>query len=305
MTPETRMVHSNGLSFCVEERGDPAGEPLLLIMGLGAQLTFWPEPLLERYAAEGYRVIRYDNRDIGLSSEVEEPLTGHPLKAMARFRLGLKVEAPYTLYDHARDALGIMDALAIGSAHIKGVSMGGMIGQILAANHPERVRSLTLVMSSNNSPRLRMPRPDVVWWLQGGNIKGHDEEAVVARGLELWKRIQSPAYPRDLDATVERIRNNYRRSYRPLGIMRQMRGVLATGDLSSITQRIRVPTAIVHGTADPLIRPDSARRLHRLIPDARLHWVEGMGHDLPEDLINLLADHTLGLVDSASGLGSK
>lgn len=297
--PETRMIQSNGLTFCVEERGDPAGEPLLLIMGLGAQLTFWPEPLLERYASEGYRVIRYDNRDIGLSSEVEAPLRGHPLGAMARFRLGLRVDAPYTLYDHADDALGIMDALNIQSAHIKGVSMGGMIGQILAARHPDRVRTLTLVMSSNNHPRLPMPRADVIWWLQGGNIKGHHEEAVVARGLELWKRIQSPAYPRDLDVTVERIRNNYRRSYRPLGIMRQMRGVLATGDLSPLTRRIQVPTLIIHGTADPLIRPESARRLHSLIPGARLHWVDGMGHDLPEDLVGLLADHTLGLAASA------
>ena len=296
--PETRMINSNGLEFCVEERGDPQGEPLLLIMGLGAQLTFWPEPLLERYASEGYRVIRYDNRDIGLSSDVDAPLEGHPLKAMAKFRIGMRVQAPYTLHDHARDALGIMDALGIHSAHIKGVSMGGMIGQILAANHPERVRSLTLVMSSNNSPRLRMPRADVIWWLQGGNIKGHDEEAVVARGLELWKRIQSPDYARDTETTIERIRENYRRSYRPLGIMRQMRGVLATGDLSPITRCIRVPTIIVHGTEDPLIRPDSARRLHRLIPGAHLHWVAGMGHDLPEALVDRLADHTLRLTTS-------
>ena len=295
MEPTTRMIQSNGLEFCVEQRGEPEGEPLLLIMGLAAQMTAWPEPLLERYAAEGFHVIRYDNRDIGLSTEIDAPLHGHPLKSMARFKFGFAVDGPYSLHDHARDAVGILDALNLDSAHIKGVSMGGMIGQILAARHPRRVRSLTLLMTSSNSPRLPMPRPDVIYWLQGGHIKGHDEDAVVARGLELWKRIQSDAYPRDLDQTEQRIRDSYRRSYRPRGILRQMRGVLATGDLSPLSRDIRVPTRIVHGTADPLTRPASARQLRRLIPGASLHWIKGMGHDMPEDLLEVLANHTVAL----------
>ena len=299
MTPETRYVESNGLSFCVEERGDPEGPPLLLIMGLGAQMTLWPEPMLERYAREGFRVIRYDNRDIGLSSEVKAPLGGHPVSAMARFKMGLKLSAPYTLHDHVRDALGLMDALGIDSAHVKGVSMGGMIGQLLAASHPQRVRSLTLVMTSNNSPRMPMPKPDIIWWLQGGGIKGHDEEAAVARSLGLWKRIQSPAYPRDMAETEIRIRADYQRSYRPKGILRQMRGILATGDISAQSRRIRVPTLVLHGTADPLIRPQAARRLHRLIPGSRLSWIRGMGHDMPDELVNRLVDQTVALARGA------
>jgi len=139
----------------------------------------------------------------------------------------------------------------------------------------------------------------VIWWLQGQYQGVMTREAVVARGLELWKRIQSPAYPRDQDATIERIRNNYQRSYRPLGIMRQMRGVLATGICHPSPAVFACPPSSFMAPRTPLIRPDSARRLHRLIPDARLHWIEGMyGHDLPEDLVDLLADHTLGLVGS-------
>lgn len=299
MTPQIRYVESNGLTFCVEERGDPQGSPLLMVMGLGAQMTLWPEPMLERYAREGFRVIRYDNRDIGLSSEIQAPLGGHPVSAMARFKLGLSLSAPYTLHDHVRDALGLMDALGIDSAHVKGVSMGGMIGQLLAACHPERVRSLALFMTSNNSPRMPMPRPEVVWWLQGGGIRGHDEDAAVARSLGLWKRIQSPAYPRDLTETETRIRQDYRRSYRPKGILRQMRGILATGDISAYSRRIRVPTLVLHGTADPLIRPQAARRLHRLIPASSLSWIRGMGHDMPDELVNRLVDQTVALARRA------
>lgn len=285
-------VTANGLEFCVEERGDPSGEPLLLIMGLAAQMTVWPELLLDQYVAAGFRVIRYDNRDIGLSSEINAPLTGKPLVAMGRYKLGLKVPAPYTLMDHAADAVGLMDALGLPSAHVVGVSMGGMIGQLLGARFPERVKSLTLIMSSNNSPRLPTPHPRVIWALQGGSVRGHDEDSAVARSMNLWQLIQSPDYPKDLEVLETLIRSNYRRSYRPRGIMRQMRGILATGDLSSISREIQVPTAVVHGTADPLVRPPAALQLQQLIPGAELYWVQGMGHDLPEPLLPELAQYT-------------
>lgn len=293
--PITQTVEANGLEFCVEQRGNPNGEPLILIMGLAAQLTLWPEAMLERYVQAGFRVIRFDNRDIGLSSEVKARLQGKPLTAMARYKLGMTVPAPYKLYDMAEDVVGIMDALAIPQAHIKGVSMGGMIGQILAARHPARVKSLTLVMTSNNSRKLPMPAPKVIWGLQGSNIKGHHESAAVARSLALWRNIQSPLYPRDEQELAERIRNDYRRSYRPAGILRQMRGILATGDLSNITRGIRVPTAIIHGKADPLVRPVAAKQLKALIPDSQLHWIPGMGHDMPEPLMESLTAPTLDL----------
>jgi len=293
--PVTRTINANGLEFCVEERGDPRGEPLILIMGLAAQMTLWSEVLLNAYVDAGFRVIRFDNRDIGLSSEIDARLKGKPLTAMARYKLGLSVEAPYTLFDMAEDVVGLMDALDIPSAHIKGVSMGGMIGQILAARHPDRVKSLTLVMTSTNSPRLPMPNLKVVWGLQGGSIRGHDETAAVARSLALWRLIQSPVYPREELELAERIRRDYRRSYRPRGVLRQMRGILASGDLTPVTREIRVPTVILHGRHDPLVKSAAAKQLRELIPEAELHWIAGMGHDLPEPLVEALTGKTIEL----------
>jgi len=161
--PETVHIQAGELSFCVETRGDPAGEPVIFVMGLGAQMTLWPEAFLEQYVREGFRVIRFDNRDIGLSSHLKDRLEGHPVVVMARHRMGLPIAAPYTLHDMADDVCHLMDALNLTSAHLVGVSMGGMISQLVAANYPERVRSATLIMTSTNSPRLPMPKSKLIW----------------------------------------------------------------------------------------------------------------------------------------------
>lgn len=283
--PEVSTVNANGLSFCVETRGNPEGEPVIFIMGLAAQMTLWPETLLDAYADAGYRVIRFDNRDIGLSSHLRESLTGHPLAIMARHRLGLPVTGPYSLYDMAADVQSLMAALGINSAHVVGVSMGGMIAQLLAATRPRQVRSLLLLMTSTNSPRLPMPKPNLIVRLAGIGAKGHDEASVVARGTDFWRAIQSPAYPVSDVLVRERLTRDFRRSYHPAGILRQTRAILATGSLSSLTRRIEVPTTIVHGNADPLVRPAAAEQLKHLLPHARLELVDGMGHDLPEPLL--------------------
>tara|TARA_R100001440_G_scaffold12432_11_gene22155 strand:- start:4614 stop:5534 length:921 start_codon:yes stop_codon:yes gene_type:complete len=296
--PETQTIQVNGLSFFVETRGNPEGEPVLFIMGLGAQMTLWPEALLNAYADAGYRVIRFDNRDIGLSSQVKARLNGHPLAAMARYRLGLPLAAPYTLHDMARDACGILDGLDITRAHIVGVSMGGMISQILAGDHPSRVRSATLIMTSTNSPRLQLPKLQLIVKLAGVGAKGHDEEAVVNRSLAFWKTIQGTVHPTPLQEVQERLRSDFRRSYHPAGILRQTRAILATGSLSSITRRIRVPTTIIHGTADPLVRPGAAKQLQYLVPHARLQLISGMGHDLPEPVLHEIAKSGLAMMAS-------
>lgn len=283
--PEIHQVEANGLNFCVETRGRPDGKPVLFVMGLGAQMTLWPEALLDAYAEEGYRVIRFDNRDIGLSTLLRDRLEGHPLAVMARHRLGMPVEGPYTLQDMAVDVRSLMDALGIKQAHLVGVSMGGMISQLVAARWPERIRSATLIMTSTNSPRLPMPHPKLIWKLSGVGAKGHDEEAVVTRSLNFWRAIQSPGYPPREEEVRERLVRDYRRSYRPAGILRQTRAILATGSLSAQTRQIRVPTAIIHGNQDPLVRPVAAQQLKYLIPHARLEIIEGMGHDLPEPLL--------------------
>ncbi|MEQ9547937.1 MAG: alpha/beta hydrolase [Marinobacter sp.] len=295
-----RFIDANGQSLCVETRGNPEGEPVLFIMGLGAQMTLWPEALLDRYADEGYHVIRFDNRDIGLSTHLKERLEGHPVAIMARSRIGLPISAPYTLKDMAADAVGVLDALDLPSAHLVGVSMGGMISQLVSSLWPERVRSATLIMTSTNSPRLPMPKPKLVWRLAGVGAKGHDEASVVARSLEFWKLIQSPAFPPPEDEVRERLTREYRRSYHPAGILRQTRAILATGSLSSLSRRIRVPTAIIHGKADPLVRPVSAEQLKYLIPHAHLELIDGMGHDLPNPLLERFAAISLSVMRASS-----
>ena len=285
--PRERLVQANGLEFCVEERGAaPEGWPLILIMGLGAQMTLWPEEMLDQYVAAGFRVIRFDNRDVGRSSDIRARINGSTPLAMLRFKLGLSVDAPYSLHHMAEDVVALMDALELPTAHVAGASMGGMVGQILAAQFPRRVRSLMLIMTSSNSPRVPMPDPRVIWRLQGGGIKGHHEEAAVARGLAFWRTVQSPGYRVDDTVVRERLQRDYRRSYRPWGILRQMRAIMATGSLEPLSRQIRVPTCIVHGDADPLIKPAAARRLNKLIPDSRLHLLPGMGHDLPVPLLS-------------------
>lgn len=288
--PDTFFVDVDELQFCVETRGDPEGEPVIFVMGLAAQMTLWPEALLEQYVREGYRVIRFDNRDIGLSSHLKDRLTGHPVAVMARSRMGLTIPAPYTLHHMAADVCGVMDALALSSAHLVGVSMGGMITQLVAATWPERVRSATLIMTSTNSPRLPMPKPSLIVKLAGAGKKGSDEATVVGRSMDFWKLIQSPGYPARDDELRERITFNYRRSYNPSGILRQTRAILATGSLSSATRRIRQPVAVIHGKADPLVRPAAAKQLGYLMPHARVELMEGMGHDLPEPLLARFAE---------------
>jgi pimeloyl-ACP methyl ester carboxylesterase len=288
--PEQQRVVANGLEFCVETRGDPQGEPVVFIMGLAAQLTLWPDALLDYYVGAGYRVICFDNRDIGLSTHLTHRLTGNPMAVMARHRMGMSVDAPYTLHDMATDVCGIMDALELDDAHIVGASMGGMIAQLLAGRYPQRVRSATLIMTSTNSPRLPMPKLALIWQLAGIGAKGHDEEAVVKRSLAFWQAIQSPGHPTPPQEVRDRIVRDYRRSYHPAGILRQTRAILGSGSLSPITRRIRVPTTIIHGKADPLVRPVAAKQLQYLIPHARVTLIDGMGHDMPEAVLGTIAD---------------
>lgn len=300
LEPETFYVDVGELRFCVETRGNPDGEPVMFVMGLGAQMTLWPEALLEKYVREGYRVIRFDNRDIGLSSHIKGRLKGHPMAVMAKARMGLSIPAPYTLHDMAADVCGVMDALGLSSSHMVGVSMGGMITQLVAATWPERVRSATLIMTSTNSPRLPMPKPSLIVRLAGIGKRGSDEATVVERSMEFWKLIQSPGFPSRDDELRERIRFNYRRSYHPAGILRQTRAILATGSLSSATRRIRQPVAVIHGKADPLVRPEAAKQLGYLMPHARVELMDGMGHDLPEPLLARFAQISFETMAAAS-----
>ncbi|WP_232465392.1 alpha/beta fold hydrolase [Oleiphilus messinensis] len=288
-------LHS-GIRICYQDLGPEEGPVLLLIMGLACQMTAWPPALVDEFLAKGYRVVLFDNRDIGLSSEIKAKLKLSPPVAFMQYKMGLSVEAPYSLYDMADDVVGLLDLLAIKSAHAVGISMGGMITQILAARHPERIQSASILMSSDNHPR-RNPGPELkaLWVMNGSGVKGHHLEAAKARSLAFWRVVQSPGFAvseADIELSFER---NYHRSYRPAGILRQMRAIMATGALSHLHRYINTPVLIIHGDADPLVRPACGKRLHERISGSRMEMIQGLGHDLPggvlPKLVSLIDGH--------------
>ena len=282
-------IVANGIGIEVDDQGLPGGEPLLLIMGLGMQLVAWPEELVQLLVSRGFRVIRMDNRDIGLSQHFDE--LGKPNLAAGALRhtLHLPVSAPYTLADMAQDAAGVLDALGLASAHVCGASMGGMIAQHLAARHPQRVKSLTLVMSTSGARHL--PQPG--WRVRGALLArpaSGETEAVVRHFENLLKVIGSPAYPPDPERLRQRLRATVQRSWHPQGTARQLMAVLADGDRSALLPRIQAPTRVIHGEADPLVPVQAGRELAQHIAGAQLDLVPGMGHDLPLQLLPRLAE---------------
>jgi len=277
------QISANGIALEVEDHGSPQGEPLLLIMGLGMQLLGWHEDFVAALVARGFRVIRFDNRDIGLSQSFNAAGVPNLALESLRFALGLKVKSPYTLADMAADSAAVLDALGIDSAHVCGASMGGMIAQHLAAHRPERVKSLTLMMSSSGSRRLPGPSLKV----RGSLIsrpKDTRVPSIVEHYVNLYGLIGSPAYPPGKDYLRERFTHSITRSYRPAGTARQMVAIAADGDRSALLPRLRPPTHVIHGAADPLVPVPAGRDLAARIPGATLDVIDGMGHDLPKEL---------------------
>ena len=274
-------ISANGIQLEIEDHGSPQGEPLLLIMGLGMQLVAWHEDFVESLVQRGFRVIRFDNRDIGLSENFDR--FGAPKLGldMLRFAIGMRVSSPYTLADMAADSVGILDALGIPKAHICGASMGGMIAQQIAVRHPDRVKSLTLMMSSTGARKLPGPSMKVRGAMLGRPKDPTNVESVIAHYVELYRLIGSPGYPPADGYVRSRLQLSVRRSYRPAGTARQMVAIAADGDRSPLVAQIRVPAQIIHGAADPLVPLAAGRDLAAKIPDAELDVIEGMGHDLP------------------------
>ncbi|HPA90096.1 MAG TPA: alpha/beta hydrolase, partial [Quisquiliibacterium sp.] len=268
--------------------GDPL--PILLIMGLGMQLTAWPAPLVEGLNALGHAVIRFDNRDVGLSTRRAE--WGRPnLVAMAlRQAIGLPVHATYTLDDMAADTVGLLDALGVARAHVLGVSMGGMIGQLLAARHGDRVASFTCVMSSSGARYLPGPTARARRALLSRPRDPHDHDALVDHFVQVYRAIGSPGYPTPEPQLREHIAVGIRRAVHPLGFVRQLAAIAASGDRSRLLRDITAPTTILHGRADPLVPVAAAHDLARKIPGAELRIVDGMGHDLPDPLLPTIVE---------------
>ena len=284
------QVAANGLSIEVDDQGPAAGVPLLMIMGLGMQLTAWPEGLVRLLVARGFRVIRIDNRDAGLSQGFEAAGTPNLAWATLRYMLHLQVAAPYSLADMAGDAFGVLDALNIERAHVCGASMGGMIAQHMAAARPERVARLTLMMTSSGSRRLPQPSLSLRAALIGQrarSARGIDSE--VERLMQLFTLIGSPAFRPDPAEFKARLTASVRRAWRPDGIARQMLAIAADGDRTPLLAQISAPTQIVHGADDPLVPPAAAYDLHAHIAASTLEIIEGLGHDLPAELWPRLA----------------
>ena len=274
------QIPSNGIHLEVEDHGSPSGEPLLLIMGLGMQLVAWHEDFVQSLVARGFRVIRFDNRDIGLSKNFDDrgvPSLGwNTLKYMMR----MKVDSRYSLADMAADAAGVLDALGIQSAHICGASMGGMVAQHMAVRHPTRVKSLTLMMTTSGARHLPGPTMKARAALVS-RPKASDIDSVVAHYVGLYKIIGSPAYPPGDDWLTQRLNMSVRRSHRPRGTARQLMAIAADGDRTAFLGRIKVPTQVLHGDADPLVTVEAGHDLARKIAGAEIDVIPGMGHDLP------------------------
>jgi pimeloyl-ACP methyl ester carboxylesterase len=279
------QIPSNGIHLEVEDHGSASGEPLLLIMGLGMQLVAWHEDFVQSLVARGFRVIRFDNRDIGLSKKLDHhgvPSLGwNSLKYMMR----MKVASSYGLADMADDAAGVLDALGVSSAHVCGASMGGMIAQQLAVRHPTRVKSLSLMMTTSGARHLPGPTMKARAALMSRPAKGtggaSDFDHIVAHYVGLYKTIGSPAYASDDAWLTQRLSMSVRRSHHPQGTARQMMAIAADGDRSALLGRIKVPTQVLHGAADPLVPVQAGHDLARKIAGAEIDVIPGMGHDLP------------------------
>ena len=274
-------ISANGVSIEVEDHGSPQGEPLLLIMGLGMQLVAWHEGFVAGLVERGFRVNRFDNRDIGLSEGFDQfgaPRLG--LDAL-RFAFGLRVASPYTLADMAADSVGVLDALGIAQAHICGASMGGMIAQQVGVRHPTRVKSLTLMMTSSGARRLPGPSLKVRGAMLSRPKDPRDIESVIDHYVALYKLIGSPGFPPDEGYVRGRLQISVRRAYRPAGTARQMVAIAADGDRSPFLGQIRQPTQIIHGRSDPLVPVAAGHDLATKIRGAEIDLIDGMGHDLP------------------------
>jgi pimeloyl-ACP methyl ester carboxylesterase len=267
-----------------EDMGDPNHPPVLLIMGLGAQLLLWRKGFCEKLLDQGLRVIRYDNRDVGLSSKVTGRHSGAKLlPRMVRSFLGRRSPAAYTLEDLADDAAALLDHLGIDRAHIVGASMGGMIAQIFAARTPQRTKTLSILFSSNNQALLPPPGLKQLRALLQRPADS-TQEAIVANAVRVAGIIGSPGYPRPVEQLRADAIEGYERAYYPAGIARHFAAILGSGSLAHYDRQITAPTLVIHGRADRLMRPFGGRAIANAINGARLVLIDGMAHDLPEQL---------------------
>ena len=297
-----QLARANGIDICYEIFGDGNAEPMFLIMGLGAQMVIWDDAFCEKLAARGFRVIRFDNRDIGQSSKMQggKRLTPFELLKLRLFKI--PVDAPYRLSDMAQDTIALMDTLGIRSAHLVGASMGGMIAQEIAITFPERVRSLTSIMSTTGDPRLPGPTREAAALLMAPPPKTKDEH--IERFAKTWKMLRVGSFPEDEALDRARAERTFSRGLNPAGVGRQLRAILASGSRKPRLSQVKAPTLVIHGTVDPLVNPAGGKDTAASIPNAKLMMIEGMGHALPlrmwPDIIDAIDKHAHGAAAKAA-----
>jgi pimeloyl-ACP methyl ester carboxylesterase len=290
---DEKMAPASGIELAYQEMGDPEGEPLVLVMGLATQMLAWDEGFCGMLVERGFRVVRFDNRDIGRSTKIDSAGVPSRIDMMS----GRRASAPYFLRDMAGDTIGLMDHLGIESAHVAGASMGGMIVQTMSIEHAERVRSMVSIMSTTGSRWTGMPSWKAMGVLLGRPPKGR--EAAVERAIKTFSVIGSPGYPLDEKRLRDVAGRSYDRGHSAAGVLRQLHAITASGDRTQALRGVRVPTVVIHGKSDPLVRPAGGRATARAIPGARLKMIDGMGHDLPRDLWPTFVEEIAGNAERA------
>lgn len=291
-TPEA-YAPSNGMKLCYDTFGDKAQPTVLLIMGLGAQMILWDDGFCERIASRGFHVVRFDNRDIGRSSRVDVPVKLDFAELIQKQMTGKPIESPYKLRDMAADAVGLLDHLGIKKAHVVGASMGGMISQEMAINFPERLLSLTSVMSHSGNPTLPPPTPEAMAVLLAPPPATLDD--YIAAFQKTWRVLRAGEFPADDGKDVKIAKLAFSRGLNPMGVARQMLAIFASGDRRPRLANVKTPTLVIHGDVDPLVRVEGGMDTAKTIPDAKLVIVKRMGHALPEELwpeiVDAIVDH--------------
>ena len=299
MPPEQRtaaaIAQANGIALCYDTFGDPLAPPLLLIMGLASQMIAWDDEFCAQLAARGYRVIRFDNRDIGLSTRFTEAGVPDVAAAFMAAMQGKPVSAPYLLSDMAEDAVGLLDALGIDKAHVVGASMGGAIGQTLAIRHAQRLRTLTSIMATTGAPGLPPPTTEALAMLFKPTPT--DQAAYFESYRQTWKLLRAGSFPLDEARDLARAGQIFARGLNPAGVARQLTAIVASGSRKEALAAVRVPTLVIHGDADPLVPVACGVDTAGSIPNASLLIIEGMGHALPITLwpriIDAIAAHAV------------
>ncbi len=289
------QINANNISITYETFGAPDAKPLLLVMGLGAQMIAWDENFCQQLAAAGHFVIRYDNRDVGMSTHFHDHGVPDLKKIAVEFTTNGSATVPYTLDDMAVDGVSLLDELGIAQAHICGASLGGMIVQTMAINHPDRILSMTSIMSTTGNPGLPPAQPEAMQALSSERV--NDPEHAMNRAVEVSKVIGSTGFERNEERIREKALESFERAYYPDGVARQMAAVMAHGDRRPGLNKLKLPCLVIHGDIDPLVPVTGGHDTHENVPGAELIIIEGMGHDLPMGVWSRIVNGVASLTD--------